>query len=515
MYPELSRNHRESYKIWLLPAVFLFLLFSKALPGQNVTRINIEQARVLKVEKIKGQSLQRLVGDVILRQDSTWFYCDSVWKNETENTLEAVGNVHIAYSDSVDLYGDYLHYNGNTRVALLDSNVVLNDNRATLYTDHLLYDRNRNMAFYNTGGRIVDEENILTSKTGWYHNLTNDFYFRDSVVITTPDYLMNSDTLRYNTQSEIVYIYGPTTIDGEEDHIYTEDGWYDTRNDRSELKKNNLIVHKEQVMKAALIYYDKAAGYGRANGDIWLKDTVQDIILVGERSEFFRLQKYSYMTGNTQAILVDKEDSLFMHADTFRLVLDSAEKAKYLLAYHHIKFFREDLQGMCDSLVYRVKDSVVCMKIKPLLWTQDNQLSSDSILLHVSHNRIDSMVLHNMAFIVSRDANGTFDQIKGKEMRGYFRNNQLYRINVLGNAETIYFVREENGAMIGINKLISSNMSIVIDENQVKSIIYYTRPEGIMYPEKDLPAEEQVLKGFEWLEEQRPRTRDDIFKKQE
>jgi lipopolysaccharide export system protein LptA len=268
-------------------------------------------------------------------------------------------------------------------------------------------------------------------------------------------------------------------------------------------------------MKAAMIYYDKAAGYGRAIGDIWLKDTVQDVILTGDRSEFFRQEKYSYMTGNAQAILVDKEDSLFMHADTFRLMLDSAEKAKYLVAFRHIKFFREDLQGMCDSLVYRVKDSVVAMKVRPLLWTEDNQLSSDSILLHVSKNRIDSMVLYSTAFIVSMDSHGTFDQIKGKEMRGYFRDNKLYRINVLGNAETIYFIREENGAMIGINKLVSSNMSIVIDENKVKSIIYYTRPEGTMYPEKDLSPEELILKGFEWKEDQRPKKRDDIFIKQE
>lgn len=513
MHPDRYRDQRSFGFSWLPIAASLIFLPSLPSLAQKVARINIENASVLRLEKVKGESLQILVGNVIMSQDSTWFYCDSVVKNETRNTLEAVGNVHLAFSDSVDLYGHYMHYEGNTRIAVLDSNVVLKDNRATLYTDHLLYDRNKDIAFYDSGGRIEDRDNVLTSVTGWYHSRTDDFFFRDSVVVTTPDWLMKSDTLRYNTFSEVVYIYGPTTIDGEEDHIFSEEGWYDTKNDRTELVKNNLIVHADQLMKAARIYYDEAAGYGRATGDVWVRDTVQDIILTGDFSEFFRPQRYSYLTGNARAILADERDSLFLHADTMRLVLDSAERAKYLLAYHGIRFYREDLQGMCDSLVYRVQDSVIAMRLSPLLWTRENQLSSDSILMFVSDNRIDSMALFNMAFIISRDQSDTFDQIKGKEMRGYFRDNELFRINVIGNAETIYFVREENGAMIGINKLVSSTMGIMIEDRKVSSIIYYDMPEGIMYPEKELPEEERILKGFEWREEDRPKSKQDIFRK--
>jgi hypothetical protein len=200
-----------------------------------------------------------------------------------------------------------------------------------------------------------------------------------------------------------------------------------------------------------------------------------------------------------------------MHADTFRLVMDSAENAQLLLAYHHIKFFKEDMQGMCDSLIYRIEDSVISMRIDPVLWTQSNQLTADSILMFVTDNRIDSMALYNMAFIISRDKLGTFDQIKGKEMRGYFRDNELHRINVMGNAETIYFVREDDGAMIGINKLVSSNMAIVMGDKKVVKIIYYSQPEGKMYPEEDLSQEQRIIKGFDWQDQERPRSKQDIF----
>jgi lipopolysaccharide export system protein LptA len=514
MYPDLKKKAQFLIYGWLIPVAMSLLLHHPwSSSGQKVTRINIEQARTLRVEKKEGKTLQRLVGDVILRQDSTWFYCDSAWKDEGRNYLEAIGNVHISYSDSVDLYGDYLNYDGNTRIAILDSNVILDDNRAILYTDHLLYDRNQKVAFYNQGGRIVDQDNVLTSILGRYYTDTDDFYFRDSVVVTNPDYIMYADTLRYNTETEIVYIFGPTHIYGENEYLYSEDGWYDTQNDVSELYKNNRITYNEQILLADTIYYDDKKGYGRATGNIWMKDTLQKVIMEGDLSEIFRNEYYSYVTGNARGILIDQEDSLFMHADTFRLILDSAENARLLLAYHHIKFFREDMQGMCDSLIYRVNDSVISMRIDPVLWTQSNQLSSDSILMFVTNNRIDSMTLYNMAFIISRDKLGTFDQIKGKEMKGYFRDNELYRINVLGNAETIYFVREDDGAMIGINKLISSNMAIMMEDKKVARIVYYKKPEGKMHPEEDLSGEQRVLKGFDWQENERPVSKDDIFRK--
>jgi hypothetical protein len=200
-----------------------------------------------------------------------------------------------------------------------------------------------------------------------------------------------------------------------------------------------------------------------------------------------------------------------MHADSFNLVLDTADKARLLFAHHRMKFFKSDLQGMCDSLVYRVKDSVIALLKQPVLWTAENQLAADSMWLYISKNRIDSMVLFNMAFIISRDTTNSFNQIKGKQMRAYFRNNQLYMIKVLGNAETIYFVRDDKKAMIGINKSIASNMEIMLDNRKIKKILYLTQPEATLYPEKDMIDEDRFLKDFNWIEEQRPVNRQGIY----
>jgi lipopolysaccharide export system protein LptA len=484
-----------------------------ALPllAQKTTKVVIEHANGLKLVNQEGKTINILMGNAVLRQDSTYFYCDTAWFNDKENNLRAVGQVHINYSDSVHLYGDFLNYTGNSKIAVLDSNVRLVDKRATLYTDHLEYNRNNSVAYYFTGGRIVDEDNVLTSVKGRYYTQSYEFLFSDSVVVVNPEYTMYADTLKYNTDAKIVYIEGPTNIYGKDDHIYSEKGWYDTQTNQAELSHNNQIRHLEQILKGDWIYYDREKEYGKAIGNVWVKDTAQNIILQGGISEFFRSEKYSYMTDSACAILVDKYDSLYMHADSFLLVLDSADEARLLFAYNHMKFFKEDLQGMCDSLVFRVEDSVIALLKNPVLWSDGNQLTADSMWMHVSDNHIDSMVLFNLAFIVSRDSNETFNQIKGRQMRAYFFENELYKIRVMGNAETIYYVREEDRGLIGINRSVSSYMTILLDDSKVRRIYYITQPEATLYPEKDVQKEDQFLKDFKWITGQRPQSRDDIY----
>jgi lipopolysaccharide export system protein LptA len=500
---------------WRPSAFLLTCLVAVTAPlmisAQKVTQVIIEDADLLRIDSESGRTVQKLIGNAVLRHDNTWFYCDTATLDDNNN-LRAVGGIHINYGDSVHVYGDYLFYNGATRIALLDSNVRLVDDRATLYTDHMEYDRNLAIAYYNRGGRIVDEDNVLTSKTGKYLTRISEFLFKDSVVVTNPEWRMTADTLRYNTDTEVVYIEGPTYIFGKDDRIYSEKGWYDTRTDRSELSRNNEIIHLEQILRGDWIYYDRNAEYGKAVGRVWLKDTAQNIILEGRIGEFFRGERFSYLTDSARAILVEERDSLFMHADSFKLQLDSADKARLLFAYNRMKFYRSDLQGMSDSLVYRVNDSVIAMLKKPVLWSDDNQLTADSIWLHVSKNRIDSMQLFNLAFIISRDSTHSFNQIKGKQMKAYFRDNELHSIRVDGNAETVYFVRDEERLLIGINKSVSSSMIIRLLDRQINDIVYLTEPDATLYPENELKEDELFLRDFYWIEAERPWSRDHIFK---
>ena len=461
-----------------------------------------------------GTELSIFSGNVIFEHDSAFLYCDSAVYNSQTNSLDAYRNVRIKVNDSLNLFSDELNYNGDTKIAVMEKNVRLIDNKTTLTTDTLIYNRNTRIAFYQTGGKIVSEENVLTSIKGYYHTQSKEFYFKKDVVLTNPDYRLESDTLMYNTSTDIAYIFGPTTIQGKDDFIYAESGWYDTKNDISQLTENPYLIYKEQFLYGDSLYYDQSTGTGLVFDNAFLKDTIQNFIITGNFIDYGREAGFAYVTDSAVAIFIDRQDSLFMHADTLRIIFDSLQNPENVLAYNKIKFFKPDFQGMCDSLVYAFSDSTITMYYQPALWTQENQLTAEIIRIYVSGQKIDSMNMTNSSFIISRDDidSAKFNQIKGKNMTGYFQDNELFKINVDGNSETLYFVREDNGNLIGINKAVSSSMIIRISERNIRTTSYLDEPDATLFPENEYPKQELKLKNFKWLEKERPLNKFDIFR---
>ncbi len=489
------------------------LLFSLLAPllAQQRTVIHIERARKADYNIRLGRDIQRLIGDVILRQDSTWFYCDSAYLNERTRHFEAFGNVHIAVSDSLNIFGDRLKYNSETRVAEMFNNVRLIDDKTILTTEYLIYNRITQLATYPNRGTITNEDNILKSRKGYYQTNIKEFYFRDDVEMIGEDYQAYSDTLVYNNESEIAWFYGPSVIRSEENTIYLEYGWYDTRNDHAHMFKRARIESGEQTIIADTMFYDRNSGFGEGFGNVIITDTTNQLIIKGGISRMWEDEGISYVTKRPYSISYDDSDSLFMHADTIFLHFDENRNAKSMQAYYGVRMFRKDLQGKCDSLVYHMADSTIRMYKNPVLWSDENQLTADSIHMAVVNNQIDSLIMYNSAFIISRDTIEGFNQIKGKDMVGYFRNGELVRVRVDGNAQTIYWVREEDGNLIGINLAVSSYMLIFMEESQVVGITYKQQPNEVMYPKPELPEAERKLRGFHWLEEWRPRQKEDIF----
>lgn len=217
------------------------------------------------------------------------------------------------------------------------------------------------------------------------------------------------------------------------------------------------------------------------------------------------------MTSKAVASLIEKKDTLFIHSDTIRANFDTNRQVKTIFCYHKSKFFRTDIQGMSDSLTWHSSDSSMTMYIHPVIWSGKNQLTADTITLTMRNNQVDSMFMRNSAFIISRDDSGKFNQVKGREMTGFFINNDLYKIKVTGNAETVYFAREDDRTLIGINKAESSNMLIFLEKNEVKSITYIGQPTAVLYPEKQISPYDLFLRDFVWIEEKRPLSKEDIF----
>lgn len=494
--------------------LFILLLLLICSSGYSQTRkIKLVQADEAVYDRTLGEDVQRLLGNAIFEHEGALMYCDSAHLDNATNSMKAYGRVHIKSSDTLHLYGDSIYYSGETKIAEVFSNVKLIDNQTILTTDKLLYDRNTGIASYTTGGHIVNEDNTLDSQRGYYHTNSKDFFFRLNVVLINPDYVMNCDTLKYNTQTKISNFKGPTTIKGKDTDIYAENGFYNTDTDIAEFNENARVRNGDQILTGDSLYYERVRGYGQAFRNIQVIDTVQDVIVYGQYALYDKSLGFTMITDSAEAHIIDKNDTLYMHSDTIKATLDSAEKTKELFAYYKMKFYRNDLQGMADSLVYVFADSTLKLYNTPVIWTDENQLTADSIKVLTGEDEIKKMFLYNTAFLVSKDTVGTgYNQIKGRDMTGLFSKNDLVSIAVNGNAETVYWVRENDGTLTGINKAFSSNMLIKLRDKKIRRITYLEKPNGTLYPEDEIASSELLLKNFQWLGDRRPLTRKDIFR---
>jgi lipopolysaccharide export system protein LptA len=508
----LSIKYTSSLSKSLLIISFC-ISFAGSVLSQKTTKIRLVQSESMQYDKSLGENVKRVIGNVIFEHDSTYLLCDSAYLNDKTNSLDAYGNVRIKVSDTLNIYSDFLNYKGNEKVAYLNKNVRLVDDNAILTTDNLVYDRKTKIAHYFDGGRIIDTENDLTSKIGYYYTNSKEFFFKDSVVLINPKYTVTSDTLMYNTTTEVSYFLGPSYITSNENIIYCENGWYNTLTDISRFSINAYLQKKEQKIQGDSLFYDRNLGIGKATNNVTLIDTVQNIIVTGNNSFYDEKKLFTYMTDSATAILIDNSDSLFLHSDTLKLIFNDEQEAEILFAYYKTKFYKSDLQGKCDSLVYNIVDSTITLFNKPVIWTEENQLLADTIILITNDNSIEKMHMMNSSLIISKDDTNSFNQVKGKKMTSFFRDNELFKIVVEGNSETIYYVREEDKTLIGINQARSSEMLIFLENKEFKTITYLDRPDATLYPEEEIPEQERKLRGFIWLEEIRPGNKYDIYKR--
>lgn len=452
----------------------------------------------------------RLIANVVFTHEGALMYCDSAYFYPNTNSLDAFSRVHINQADTLNLYSDFLHYDGNTRIAEVRRNVRLLGRNTKLTTNELDFDLGRNVGYYTRHADIESGDNQLSSMQGYYYSNQQMYYFRDSVVLTNPDYTIYSDTLRYHTPTRIAYFYGPTEIIGDSSYIYCEDGWYNTETDKSMLKEKALVKNKNQIIRGDSLYYERETGFGVGYSHVELFDEVQNIILRGNHAVIYQDTDRALLTDSAQFIYITQDDSLYIHADTLRSLPDSAGN-RQLLAYYGVRVFKSDLQGICDSLYYSTTDSILRLYEKPVLWSGTNQLSADYIEIWTRNKQIDQLHMQQMAFIINQEDSGKFNQIKGRSMIGYFRNNELFKIVTKGNGQTVYYARDNN-ELIGVNIAQSSDLTIWLKDNKPEKISFRVKPVGTLYPLDAAPREELILRDFKWLDYLRPKKREDIFK---
>ncbi|MCL1850177.1 MAG: hypothetical protein FWF70_02040 [Bacteroidetes bacterium] len=459
--------------------------------------------------------VNRLIGNVIFTQENIIGYADSAYYYRDENKMIAFGKpVKIFINDTVTLFGNRAVYDGNSKISTISRRVVLKDNTSTLYTDSLIYNTDAGMGYYVTGGKMISKEDTLTSRVGRYNTHTNIANFRKNVMLKNPTYTMTCDSFNYNTNTEIVYFLCRTHLISDENNIFTNSGWYDTRNNLSLLIDSVKLINKDQELTADSAYYDKNTGFGIVQNNVTIIDTTRGYIVKGEYGEYSENGGLSWITNRALLIMIDKEkcDSLYLHADTLKIYFDTVQNPKLLMAHFHVKFFSNDLQGVCDSLIYNVEDSLGYMYYNPVIWNNKNQLFGDTIKFSVTDSVSSLLELLKDAFVISNVYDEEeFNQIKGKNILGFIRNKELKQVYAINNVELVYYVMDDDSLLIGINRMETTEMKMFLDNNEIEELRFYDYPDGKFWSDKELPMKDRKLKDFRWLDAYRPKEIADIF----
>ena len=474
------------------------------------TKVYLEHANTLSFDQAQNPDAQGVVGEVCFRHDSSYMYCDSAYFFEKSNSLEAFSHVRMEQGDTLFVYGDYLHYNGDTQIAHLRDNVRMENGQVTLFTDSLNYERISNIGYYFEGGMIVDSLNQLSSFYGQYSPATKLAIFNDSVRLENPDFTLYSDTLHYQTDTKLATILGPSVIVSDSGTVRTSLGWYDTEQNKALLLDRSTIESGNRILSGDSIAYDRNTGFGEVFGNMCLQDTLQQVMLEGQYGFYNEKTEYAFATDSARFLEYSQGDTLYLHADTLQMETVDPD-TREVKAFHGVRFFRTDLQGVCDSMLFNTRDSVLYLFTEPVVWNEQYQLYGDTILIYLNDSTIDFAHVRQFAFAIQQVDSVSFNQLKGTDLKAYFDGKSVRQIDVSGNAESIFYPLENDGSMVGMNQTQSGYLSIWVKENKLERLKIWPNPEGTMTPIPDLRPEQKLLKDFYWFDYLRPQDKDDIY----
>lgn len=534
-------------KLFLL----FFIFFSFHLYAQvQVATDTLKKGKVLEIieadrynfQKIEGAGdFISLVGKVKIKQDKTLFYCDSAVLNQAANTVEAFGNIHINDADSVHTYSQYLKYLGKEKTAYLKDKVRLTDGKIVLTTNALDYNTATKMGTYVNGGKVVNGSTVLTSTEGYYYGETRDIYFKKNVFLNDPEYKVTTDTLLYNTYTELARFTVPTKIVTDKRVVKTSEGYYDMKNKKAVFGKRPVVDDKEYTLVADDMAFDDALGLGEAQGNVVYKnkDTANAYAIIANNIKSNQKTGGVLATQKPLMIIKQNKDSIYVTADTlytgkltelekFRKVPDVSDTLygsktkqpfnakdsnanRFFEAYYHVKIFTDSMQAISDSLFYSFKDSVFRLFKQPIVWANDSQISGDTIYLYTKNKQPQHFYVFENALAINKAEKGLYNQVKGNTINGLFKNGNIDFFRAKGAAENIYYTADDQGGFIGVNRSTSDVIDVTFANRKPNKVVFRNNLQGTLSPIRKVNNDVMKVRGFKWQDDKRPKTKFELM----
>jgi lipopolysaccharide assembly outer membrane protein LptD (OstA) len=494
----------------------LLILSSKSVLAQAPKKIIVEHSDFADVNQVEMPDAFLLTGNVRVNHDGVVLTCNKAYYFQKENYIKAFGNVQLVQGDTLFLNSKYAEYSGNAKKAFASGEAFMSSTDATLATDTINFDRNTQEVYYNTKGTIINKDNTLISKSGRYYVTQKKFQFLTAVTITNPTYVIKSNHLDYFTNSGHSYLFGPSTITSKKNYIYTEKGFYDTKKNLGHFLRKSFIKYEDRLIEGDSLYYDRNKEFASATRNVKITDSVNRGIVKGHYAEIYKKQDSMFVTKRAVAVNFVENDSVYIHGK--KLMVTGKEGNRIIRAYTNVRFYKTDMSGKCDSLHSSSKTALTKLIGNPVLWNGESQITGD--LMHLIGNNstqeLDSLKVLNNTFLVSKDTLGTgYNQVKGQNLYGKLEEGKLHEVDIIKNAEVLYYMRNEAKELIGINKNVSSKINLILENNTVETITFFNQIDGDIYPEKDLPENARKLRGLVWRGDERIRSKDDLFSDEE
>ncbi|WP_440881241.1 OstA-like protein [Tenacibaculum sp. C7A-26P2] len=496
--------------------IVLFLLLYSVDNFSQTKKIKVLSSEYSETDENKYPGATVLLGNVKIAHEGATLECKQALLYKKKNLFKAAGEVIIEQGDSITQYSDFALYNGDTKKATSWGNVEVNDKEMKMSTDTLYFDRKEQVLFYKSGGIINDKENTLKSKVGTYYLEKKKFSAKSKVTVLNKQHFLESNHLDYYTNSNFVYLYGPSTITNLKDStkVYSERGFYDTNTEISYFVKRAKLFLKDRTVEADSLYYDKRKGFASATNKIKVIDTIQNMVTKGNYAELFEEKDSLFITDKAVAISVHEKDSMYIHGD--KILVTGKSKERIIRIFNDVKIFKSNLQGKCDSIHTSQISSLTQMFQNPILWSGKSQITGDTIQLLSDNqtNKLDSLFVRKNGFIIEKDslAIDDFNQIKGRDIFGKFDGNDLRTMLVKGNAESLYFNRSDKTKKLEtITKEIASDIEFTLEDNQITQTKYFKKSEGKTFPPSEFPVDKKKFNGFIWRGDEQPLTMEDIF----
>jgi len=500
----------------------------------NTDQIYLIHADRLYFNENINSRAQFLVGNVTFEHHGAKMYCDSALYYKEDKSFDAYGHVRMVQGDTLSMTGKVLHYDGITLVAHVGQDVVLKHRQTTLYTDTLDYfrknpamGREENVGVYNEGGKLIDQGNQLTSTIGYYYpdSRQSEFYYNVRLVKPLPpekpEYTLESDTLFYNTKTTVSHVKGPSNLDHDDTHIYTENGYYTSNTDQAYLLNQSLVQQREKTLYGDSLHYDGKTHDSKAFGNITYRDSESKNMFTGDYGMYNDSTGYAEAADKAVCIDYSQNDTLYMHADTFKLFtyyIDTDSMYRLVHAYNHVKSYRVDMQAICDSMVFDSRDSIATLYLTndqhPVVWQQNDQIFGEEIRVWLNDSTMDSVHVVGQAMMVEqlRERDSIhFNQVSGDMMYSYFRDGEMYQNQVDKNVRLNYYPFDSDSLMMGMVHISECAKMIMHMKDKKMEKIWMPATKGKMYPLDQIPQEDRHLKNFHWLAYLRPLGKDDVL----